>query len=182
MYGMVNKAVEELVCSRFGEQKWLEVKAAAGVEVDVFISDESYPDELTYNLVGGACRVLGAEASAVLELFGEHWVLNTAQEGYGELMDSSGSSLAEFLENLPNFHARVTLILPRLRPPEFSVTDRTANSLHLHYRSHRQGLQSFVVGLVRGLGKKFNTPVSVELLPRGDRDHDVFLVTWSEMG
>jgi hypothetical protein len=175
---MVNKAVEDLVCSRFGEKKWLEVKAAAGVDVDVFVSDESYPDELTYNLVGGACRVLGAEASAVLELFGEHWVLNTAQEGYGELLDSGGSTLPEFLENLPNFHARVSLIMPKLRPPEFEVSDRTAASLHLHYRSHRHGLQPFVIGLVKGLGRKFKTEVAVELLPRRGRDHDVFLVRW----
>ena len=60
MYGLVNKAVEELVVSNFGEDKWELIKSKAGVDVDVFISNESYPDSMTYDLVGAASEVLGA--------------------------------------------------------------------------------------------------------------------------
>lgn len=179
MYGMVNKAVEELVCSRFGVDKWEQIRREAKVDEEVFISDESYPDEITYRLVGAACKVLGAKAEDVLHLFGEHWVLNTARQGYGALLDAGGKTLPDFLANLPKFHSRVSLILPKLRPPEFAVTDRTADSLHLHYRSEREGLQAFVVGLLHGLGKMFNTAVTVKLLPRvGGVEHDIFHVSW----
>lgn len=34
MYGMVNKAVEGLVCQQFGEEAWEAIKERAGVEVD----------------------------------------------------------------------------------------------------------------------------------------------------
>ena len=51
MYGLVNKAVEGLICSRFGEDIWEPIKRGAGVEVDVLLSMEGYPDDVTYRLV-----------------------------------------------------------------------------------------------------------------------------------
>jgi hypothetical protein len=52
--------------------------------------------------------------------------------------------------------------------------------LHLHYFSKRQGLQEFVRGLIQGLGKMFNTPVSLELLQTRDEGstHEIFKINW----
>lgn len=181
MYGLVNKAVEELVRSRFGEATWLRIKAEAGVEDEVFIGNQSYPDETTYALVGSASRVLGVESSVVLELFGQHWVLKTARESYGAMLKAHGGGFVEFLRNLPNFHSRVVLIYPKLQPPEFRVTDETETSLRLHYYSQRAGLAPFVVGLVKGLATHFGTEAAVTLESRREDgfDHDTFLVSWT---
>ncbi len=180
MYGLVNKAVEDLVASNFGEDQWELVKSKAGVDVDVFISNEAYPDELTYRLVGAASEVLGLPAEEILVAFGEHWVLETASKSYGPMMKSGGSSLKEFLVNLPNFHTRVAMIYPNLAPPRFQCTDVTEDGLLLHYHSHRSGLTAFVTGLLQGLGKLYQTPCSSTLLARKDQgaDHDIFAVTW----
>ncbi len=181
MYGMVNKAVEEMVCARHGEAMWEAVKQRAGVEEEVFISNEAYPDALTYRLVAAVSELTGASAPEVLEQFGEHWVLKTAREGYGELLDAGGRSLPEFLANLPNFHARVSMIFPRLLPPRFRVTEVKPGSLHLHYYTQRAGLAPFVVGLLKGLGVRFGTPVrSITLIASREQgaDHDTFLVEW----
>ena len=180
MYGMVNKAIEEMMLLHHDEATWERIKAQAGVDVDVFISNDGYPDELTYHLVDAAAETLAIPAEQVLQAFGEHWVLVTAEEGYGELMGAGGRTLEEFLRNLPGFHARVALIFPNLKPPTFKVANVTANSLDLHYYSRRAGLQSFVIGMVQGLAKRFATTVEVSVL--ADRsagaDHDVFLVKW----
>jgi len=181
MYGMVNKAVEDMVCTMHSEATWEQVKERAGVDVDVFISNEGYPDEITYKLVGAASEMTGTPPQEILEAFGEHWILKTAKEGYGELMDAGGKRLAEFLTNLPDFHARVSMIFPKLQPPRFKVSDVTEQSLQLHYFTHRAGLTPFVVGLLKGLGKMFNTPVKkVTLVNSRDQgsDHDTFLVEW----
>jgi hypothetical protein len=180
MYGLVNKAVEELVVSNFGEEKWELIKSKAGVDVDVFISNEAYPDSMTYDLVGAASEVLGAPADDILIAFGEHWVLKTAAKSYGPMMKSGGSSLKEFLVNLPNFHTRVAMIYPNLEPPRFQCTDVTDNGMHLHYHSHRLGLTSFVTGLIQGLGKLYETPCTSVVLERKDQgaDHDIFAITW----
>ena len=180
MYGLVNKAIQELVCSKFGDGAWERIKAKAGVDIDLFISHESYDDGMTYRLVGAATEILGVDGSVVLETFGEHWVTVTAEQGYGELMSASGDSLADFLTNLPNFHARVKLLFPNLHPPTFKVSHVTDSTLHLHYYSHRPGLAPFVVGLVRGLGQRFSTQVTTTLLSSREQglDHDTFLVNW----
>ncbi len=181
MYGMVNKALEEMVCEAHGEAIWEEIKLKAGVDVDVFLSHEAYPDEMTYQLVGAASDVLNAPAADLLEAFGGHWVLKTAVQGYGYLMAAAGSNLKEFLLYLPNFHTRVSLMFPHLNPPRFLCTDVTDTSLNLHYYSDRQGLAPFVIGLVKGLAQYFKTQVAVRQTAfRGtDADHEIFEVNWS---
>lgn len=180
MYGMVNKAIEEMICRMHDETTWERVKARAQVDVDVFISNETYPDEVTHRLVGAASELTGRPAAEILEAFGEHWVLKTATEGYGSLMEAGGKNLPDFLANLPNFHSRVAMIFPQLLPPNFNVSDVTERSLKLHYRTHRSGLASFVVGLLRGLGRRFGTAVRVRLEQSRENGakHDVFLVEW----
>lgn len=180
MYGMVNKAVEEMVLSAHGEPVWREIKSRAGIKQDIFISNEGYPDEVTYALVGAASEVLQLPAAKILHAFGQHWVLNTARKGYGHMMKAGGSNLGEFLSNLPAFHDRVALLYPKLVPPRFEVTDRLPTSLHLHYITHRDGLTPFVEGLIDGLGQMFSTPARSTLLESKQKgaDHDIFLVEW----
>lgn len=182
MYGLVNRAVEDLVVSNFGEEKWEAIKAKAGIDIDAFISNQGYPDEITYQLVGAAVEVLGISADQVLIAFGEHWVLKTAAENYGPMMKSGGRTLSEFLVNLPNFHTRVAMIYPNLKPPHFKCSDVTSSSLKLHYYTHRPGLTMFVVGLVQGLGKLYHTTMTCTVAERKDdgADHDVFDVKWVE--
>ncbi|MDB4874546.1 MAG: heme binding protein [Gemmatimonadetes bacterium] len=180
MYGMVNRAIEDLVCEKFGEEAWEQIKAMAGVDVDLFVRNETYPDDVTYRLVGAASRVLGVNAGVVLETFGEHWIVSTARDGYGELLDAAGKTLGEFLMNLPNFHSRIVLIFPKLNPPKFVCTEVEEESLRLHYHSHRPGLAPMVVGMMRGLGKMFETDVVTDMV--ADRaagaEHDEFIVRW----
>ncbi|MBS1984782.1 MAG: heme NO-binding domain-containing protein [Bdellovibrionales bacterium] len=181
MYGLVNKAVEGLVCDKFGQETWEKIRAKAGIVEEHFISNESYPDDITYRLVGAAHEVTGLPVPAILSAFGEYWVLETAQKGYGHLLKAGGNNVGEFLRNLPNFHARIILMYPKLQPPKFKVSDATEKSLILHYISDRPGLADFVVGLVTGLGKLFATPVQVEHIAKKAEgaDHDEFRVSWS---
>ena len=182
MYGLVNKALKELILERFGLELWNKVMVEARIDNDDFISNESYDDETTYSIVGSASKLTGISATELLRAFGEHWVLRTAREGYGAMMETHGGSLPEFLQHLPNFHRRVKLIFPNLQPPRFTVSDTTPTSLNLHYHTHRAGLSEFVVGLLHGLGKSFGSSVSVTQVARKEEgaDHDVFLVEWAD--
>ncbi|MFD1293700.1 heme NO-binding domain-containing protein [Lutibacter holmesii] len=180
MYGIVNKAIQDLVTETFGEDKWEAVKEKSGVDVDFFLSNEPYEDSITYELVGAASEVLGISAGDVLQAFGEWWVLKTGKEKYGGLMESGGNNLKEFLVNLPLFHNRIMLMYPKLTPPEFKVSDIEESSIHVHYHSEREGLQEFVRGLMSGLGKMYEVDVNVELLQsRSDgSSHEIFKVSW----
>jgi len=180
MYGIVNKAIESLVIENFGEAKWKIIKETSGIDVDFFMSNEPYDDDITYKLAGAVSKEMNITVSDVLITFGEYWVLKTGKEKYGNLMEAGGSNLKDFLKNLPSFHNRVMLFYPKLTPPEFKVTHIEERSLHVHYFSKREGLKEFVRGLLQGLGKLYNTPVQIELIEDRDAgaDHEVFKVSW----
>ena len=180
MYGLVNRAIEELICSNFGEKTWEAIRTEAGVEIEAFICMEPYPDEVTYQLVDAASKILGLPAETILQTFGEYWTLYTAREGYGELLKVSGKTLPEFLHNLDNLHARVGLLYPELRPPSFECTHLDEAGLLLHYRSEREGMAPLVVGLLEGLSKMFATKLAIEHLQKRTTDgaHDIFKLTY----
>jgi len=180
MYGIVNKAIESLVIENFGEEKWEIIKETSGVEVDFFISNEPYDDDITYKLAGAIALEMKIPLNEVLIAFGEYWIMKTGKEKYGNLMSAGGSDLKTFLKNLPVFHNRIMLMYPKLTPPEFKVSDDKERSINVHYFSKREGLKDFVHGLLLGLGKLYQTPIKLELLCDRDNgdEHEVFKVSW----
>ena len=184
MYGLVNQALEDFVRQRFGDAAWNRIRDGAGVSLDMFVSMDSYPDDMTVKLVQAATDVLGLNAAQILEAFGEHWVLYTAQAGYGEMLAMFGSDLRAFLLNLDNLHSHVAMTFPALRPPSFEVEQiEGSRALLLHYRSERTGLAPMVVGLLKGLGMRFSQEISIrQTAHRGPDDHDVFRIDYVGAG
>ena len=180
MYGLVNQAIEELVTERFGIDAWTAIKRRAGVHEELFLSMQAYPDEVTYGLVAAASEILQVPAAQLLEAFGEYWTLYVGTRGYGQLFERAGRTFREFMLNLHDLHSNVAVGFPELRPPSFWCSDVSESRLRLHYQSERPGLSPMVVGLVRGLGTLYKTPVSVAHIVRkaDGADHDEFDVTF----
>ena len=160
MYGLINNSLRDMIQQQFGEDKWQEVLAASGVPEDSFLSMRRYDDETTYALAGAASEVLGAPVDACLEMFGQHWVLETASKSYGMLLDAAGRDMIAFLRNMNNLHDRITSTFLDYIPPEFHVEEDGAG-YKIHYVSQRKGLNAFVVGLLKGLGKRFDTELLI---------------------
>jgi hypothetical protein len=181
MYGLINKAVEDLVRNKFGDVAWERIRVRAGLPDEPFISMQQYDDKVTADLVAAASAELGAPPEAILEEFGAFWVRYTSESVYGELMKTAGRTLPEFLRNLDQMHTRIKLSFPHLRPPSFTVCDETPSGLTLRYYSERAGLAPLVVGLLKGLGARFNVLLAIEHR-RDDQPtpHDVFLLRWTE--
>jgi hypothetical protein len=182
MYGLLNRAVCDLTIETFGHEVWIKVLDRAGVDSDAFHAMEQYPDSVTYGLVGALCEETGLEAAQALEAFGEYWIKFTGAQGYADLLDASGDTLPEFLHNLDDLHTRVSLSFKNLKPPTFSVDRETEDSLTLHYYSHREALGPVMVGLLKGLGDRFNLAVTVdrEIHPLTDSGlvHEAFHLRW----
>lgn len=180
MYGLVNQALEDFVTREFGSAAWDRIREGAGINQDMFIAMDDYPDETTHKLVRAATEVLGLDAARVLEAFGEHWVLYTAQSGYGEMLAMFGSDLRSFLNSLDNLHSHVAMSFPALRPPSFAVEQMEGDTgLLLHYRSERAGLAPMVIGLLKGLGRRFSQEISIRQTAfRGADDHDIFSIEY----
>lgn len=178
MYGLVNRALEEMICARHGAETWDRIKQKAGVDIDIFVRMEAYPDDITYRLVGAACEELAITPADTLCDFGRHWVRYTGQAGYGALFDAAGSTVQEVLASLDDLHSRIGLLYPQLQPPSFKCTEVTDDALVLHYYSKRQGLAPMVIGLLHGVGEHFGKRLEIAQLTskaQGD-DHDSFRI------
>ena len=180
MYGMVNRAIEEYVRAKAGDEGWLEVARSAGLSSETFVSMEPYPDKVSFDLVGATCQKLGLPASVVLEDLGVYWIEFAQQQGYANLLRLAGDNLPDILRNLDNLHARVRLNFTELQMPTFWCTDDDGSKMTVHYRSIRAGLSYFVIGLFHGLAKMLAVSISVEQTKsKSDgADHDEFLVTY----
>lgn len=178
MYGLVNRAIEQLVVSSKGDAAWQRVCARAGIGAEGFVAMCPYDDRLTFDLVHAVSEELDMPAAQVLEAFGEYWILYTADEGYGELMASAGSDMRSFLSNLDDMHGRVEAVFPQMKLPRFRVEASDNGALRVHYASERDGLAPMVIGLLRGLARRFGERRVVRhMIPRGPASReDIFVV------
>lgn len=180
MYGMINQAIEKLVCDEHGAATWNTICREARIEDRDFVSLQHYPDEVTFRLVGAASTVLGVPAEKVLEVFGESWTDYAKETAFAGLMKFAGRTFPEFVASLDQMHAKIKFSLPDLQPPSFRVTDMRDDSFRLHYYSSRQGLAPLVVGMMKGVGKIYDVSVDMHLeSSRADgHDHDEFIVRY----
>lgn len=156
MYGMVNRAIMDLVIATKDEATWERICTSAGLRSSTFGNTTVYDDAVTYDLVAAASAELNMSPESVLEAFGRHWILFTGREGWGPLFDMAGSDLRSFVEGLDAMHARVQASMPECRMPSFSVSTRDGGELEVEYRSDRPGLAPMVIGLLGGLTEYFN--------------------------
>ncbi len=182
MYGLVNRAIQQMVTTHHGDDVWQNIKARADLQdLDFFSTYQAYPDDVTHRLVAAATQELGLTGDQIMQAFGEYWITYTASEGYEQLLESTGETLPEFLDQLDNLHARAAVVFPDLQPPSFRCEHSADASMQLEYRSKRRGLAPMVTGLLHGLGKRFQTPVEVDQIASRDQGDatDLFQVRLS---
>jgi hypothetical protein len=166
MYGLIHKALESMVCSRFGETTWREILLDSEVGSDSFLTMRSYHDEVTFALVGAVSQHLNLGHAECLEAFGEYWMMEFAPKNYNMLLTSAGREPIEFLDNLDDMHDQISSAFTEFSPPSFEVEKISKTVYSLHYRSSRKGLESFVVGILKGLEKRFETDMEIETKSR----------------
>ena len=182
MYGIVNKAIEELVVSLRGMEGWQHVCKHAGLDGFTFVNIERYDDALTHRLVESASEAMGHSPEAILRAFGHHWIQYTGKQGYGAMFQMLGKDVMTFLERLPELHDHIALVFPDILMPMFQTTRQDERTMHVAYRSTRRGMAPFVFGLLEGTGKLFGQAVEVQQLASfgPDCDHDLFEVTLAD--
>jgi len=162
MYGLVNKALQEWTIKEHGQEIWRTIKSQSDLETELFVNMQTYDDAITYNMVGKASEITNIPAGEILESLGQFWIEFTAEQGYGKMLRMAGNSFPAFLKNLNNLHERVGSTYHDLQPPGFTCIEVNEKNLILKYESDRDGLSPMVVGLLKGLAKRFNIEISLQ--------------------
>jgi len=180
---MINRALLEMVVAENGPTTWAEVSRQAGVEGIVFLRNQFHPDALTFRIAHVACARLGEEPAAFLARFGRFFVRVADRLNYGDLFDLIGTTLPDFVRNLPNFHDRNALIFPELSAPSFRCSDVAERSLVLKHYSPYPEAASFLMGMLQGFAERFGMRVSVTHQERCTQESgfDRFLLQWEKI-
>jgi Haem-NO-binding len=149
----------------------------AGQKDACYMHMAAYDDQITYDLVECASKVLSLTSDQVLEAYGEYWVEYAGKTAYTHLMQAAGCDLRTFLSKLNDLHLKVSFTMPHLRPPTFVCEEIDQWTLRLQYHSVREGLAPMIAGLIRGLGNRFDQKAEVEQTAwRKDVGYDEFLI------
>ena len=171
MKGTIVKCMEELVIQKFGVQKWKESLHRAGLSENRNFTLLCDVEENDFKrILQGVVDATSFSMSQVMEAFGEHWSTVYAPSIYGAYF-SSAKSARELLLNLDHIHEVMTKSKNLGRPPRFRYEWKGENHLIMHYESHR-GLVALMPGLIRGVGKYYKEPLTVELI--GNAVHVLF--------
>lgn len=176
MYGLINKAISSLVIETYGQKKWDKIKSLSEID-DVFVSMETYDDDVTRRVALAASSVLGLSPDEFLEKFGRYWLIFIKKEGYGEMLSCFGDDFTTFIQRLNSMHGRIQRVYPKMRPPHFLSTSDNKKTTSLYYRSSRPGFAPMVVGLLRGLALHFGVDVTIVNMGQQEDGSIKFVVT-----
>lgn len=173
MYGLVHSALHNMVLAEYGEEVWSKVLEVAAVPTDSFYSTQSYDDEITFKLAKSVAEVLNSPLDDCLERFGKYWLVEFAPQSYDMLLNAAGDCLFEFLGNLNALHDRISSTFVGYVPPSFHLEKIGEKVALLEYRSSRNGMVPFVVGLIKGMQDRFNTNIVIQNVEVTTREQGV---------
>ena len=186
MFGWINDCTESLVVTKFGLDKWHEIKKKAEntTKDGGFIRHQYYSDASTVELVVAASEVLNVSVDDVLEAFGTHFMEFTRGNGYDNMLSCQGSNLRLWLSNLNALHDHLQSSLPEgFAAPVFwcenDESEDHVGSILFHYYSKRGNLfVALVVGVVKEVARyHFDLDVKLERLQMQDVE-DAKFTTW----
>ncbi len=162
MKGVIPACLGELVSSKFGKDKWEDCLEKAGFPRNAsFLPTKDIPDADVLKVVDAACKVLKISLLQAADAFGDYWVNQYAPKIY-KIYYMKPKSAKEFILNMDEVHDKVTKTVPNARPPtpRFDYEWKNDKTLLITYKSKR-GLVDFLVGLIKGVGKRFNENLRV---------------------
>ncbi|MDR1031254.1 MAG: heme NO-binding domain-containing protein [Treponema sp.] len=164
MKGTIVLCIAELVKKAGkGEQTWREILKRSNLPENLQLTSISdVDDQVIQRVLKNIGEVLHLSPQEIIDAFGDYWVNEYAPKYYKAYYYGINSAKA-LIMGVDKIHEQVTKIIPNAHPPRFDVEELNEKTLKVHYKSHRKMID-FYIGLVKGVGKFFKTPVQVKKL------------------
>ena len=163
MKGSIVKCLSDLVKTNFGEQKWKEIMLQSGENPQMAIfATSDFDDKRVFKLIENTCKILNITEQQACDAFGDYWVNIYAPKVYG-IYYTKFNNAKQFIMGMDKVHETVTKNMLNARPPRFTFEEVDENTIIVNYLSTRKMI-NFYTGLVKGIGKYFNTPIDIKKL------------------
>ena len=154
----------EMVKEKFGEDKWQEILQLSGMDTNdkylQFVNGLDILDSKVMEIIRHTCAVLRITLEQAADAFGEYWVTSYAPRVYKSYYGKY-STAREFIMSMDLIHEQVTTNIENAHPPRFDIEELDEKRISVHYKSTRKMID-FYIGLAKGVGKYFNTPLNVK--------------------
>jgi hypothetical protein len=155
-----------MVKEKFGEDKWHEILKLSGIDTtenySKFMRGMDIEDSKVFDVIKSTCRVLQINLEQAADAFGEYWTCVYAPKIYKSYYGKYHNA-RDFIMGMDYIHAEVTRNIENAHPPRFDIEELDNNRIKVHYKSQRKMID-FYIGLAKGIGKYFNTPIEVKKL------------------
>ncbi|KAH0554469.1 soluble guanylate cyclase 89Da-like [Cotesia glomerata] len=165
MYGMLLESVQHFVQLEYGESVWLEILQQVGAKNTVFNTRQIYSDTLMLELASVLADKIGVSANKTVEFFGRCFVRFFSNLGYGCMIKATGRYFCDFLQSVDNIHIQMRFTYPKMKSPSMYITHIDPHGVVLVYRSNRQGLTHYLIGILFQIAKDlYETTLDIRVL------------------
>jgi predicted hydrocarbon binding protein len=158
MHGVFHKGFKDFVIAEYGDDAWRAAREASGVDRQVYLPVNYYPDEEFISLIDGLSGAVDDSAFTFLEAYGA-FLAGRLVDTYGRLVDDDWDALEVVANVEVGVHERLRTHDEDLTPPALEC-ERDGDVVTVYYRSPRR-LCPVARGLVRGVGEEYGTPLDV---------------------
>lgn len=177
MYGMIHRALHEMLADSLNQDYSTEILKKLGIGPDAMLSTALYPDEKTHEMVAAVAETMGVTIPECLEHFGRYWIVFSERGLHRNILDFTGKDIVTFIKNLDAMHNTIVAVMPQANVPSFKIAEHKTGELLVEYQSSRVGLEPFVTGLLYGLLDKFDHQGSVDYID-GTTDPSQFRIIY----
>jgi predicted hydrocarbon binding protein len=159
VHGIIFSEMKKYVDTKFGGDTWATLLTSAGLQSNVYLNMQSYPDQEAIAIVMSASKATGKPAFTILEDFGE-FIAADLVNMYKTLVRPEWKTL-ELLENVERtIHVVVRARHPGAVPAQITCTRTSANEVQVTYNSPRK-MCPLAKGIIQGVGHHYNQRLSV---------------------
>ncbi|WP_323785132.1 heme NO-binding domain-containing protein [Thalassovita sp.] len=163
MHGLINRALQCFVRDTYGEDRWLDVARAAGLDPPRFESMLTYDDALFSDTLAALSRSLGKSKDDVMEDVGTYLVSHPHVEALRRLLRFGGVTFEEFLHSLDDLPERARLAVPDLDLPQLELRDCGPDRYLLVCRSRHPGFGHAMLGILRTMADDYGALVILDI-------------------
>lgn len=167
MKSVIPLSIQETYEKHFGKEDWPEVLKKAGLSKSTrYFAHKSTDDEEVKSLLKAIIDHKNMSMQELSDVFGDFWVNDFAPRHYFAFYKRAKNA-KEFLLNMNDVHDKIGSKVEGSKPPKFEFTQIDKRTLRMKYISERN-LIDLVVGLVKGVGKRFKEEIEVKKLSESE--------------
>ena len=162
MHGLINRSIECFIRDTYGQQVWVDVLKAAGLEDSSFEAMLIYDDADTYGMLDAIAARQNKAREAVLEDLGTYLVTHTTTRAIRRLLRFGGDTYADFLLSLDDLPERARLAVPDLEFPALELEEQGSGTYRLHLRTRHPDFVFMFCGALRALADDYGALVLMD--------------------